>query len=78
MSQGSKVTSFLRSDKGQRCMETVARVVTVMQTGLSERERHIRKRQEETASKQVRPLLFYKFFFYLGHLLLFSFRVFKI
>lgn len=52
VSQGSKVTSFLRSDKGQRCMETVARVVTVMQTGLSERERHIRKRQEETASKQ--------------------------
>ncbi|KAK2826776.1 hypothetical protein Q5P01_020990 [Channa striata] len=52
ISQGSKVSSVLGSEWGQRCVEDLSRVVPLVQAALSSRETQLRNVQEETSRQQ--------------------------
>ncbi|XP_055011490.1 nesprin-2-like [Boleophthalmus pectinirostris] len=51
-SEGSKFTCSLGSRRGHECVQTVVRILPVIQTGLTQREGAVRKLQEETTTAQ--------------------------
>ncbi|XP_033844074.2 nesprin-2-like isoform X2 [Periophthalmus magnuspinnatus] len=52
--EGSKFTCFLGSRRGHECLQTLVRILPVIQTGLTQREGAVKKRLEETATAQNR------------------------